>query len=178
MTDPDLAPPAPTTAPPRPGRGLRIALAVSLALNLGVAGLVVGSFLHGGPGGRGDPMVRDMGFGPFDEALRPEDRAALRKSLVQHAGDLRAARREMQADASAILTALRADPFDPAGLTSALAAQEQHLADRLRLGSGLIRDFLVALPPQDRLDFADRLEGRMRHGRGEGGKGIEPKPEY
>ena len=177
MTDPNLAPPPTNPAMPRPGRGLRIALAVSLALNLGVAGLVGGSFLHGGPGGRGDPMARDMGFGPFDEALRPEDRAVLRKSLVQHAGDLRAARREMQTDATAILTALRADPFDPAGLTAALAIQEQHLADRLRLGSGLIRDFLAALPQQDRLDFADRLEGQMRHGRGDVGKGIGPKPE-
>jgi uncharacterized membrane protein len=170
MTDPTLPPAPPPAAPAKPGRGLRIALAVSLALNLGVAGLVGGMILHGGPRMHGD-MVRDMGFGPFDEVLRPEDRDALRKGLQQRAGDLRAARREMQADAGAILAALRADPFDPAGLTAALDGQRQHLADRLSLGSGLIRDFLLALPQEDRLDFADRLEARMKHGRD-----APPKP--
>jgi hypothetical protein len=155
MTDPTLPPAPPPAAPAKPGRGLRIALAVSLALNLGVAGLVGGMILHGGPRMHGD-MVRDMGFGPFDEVLRPEDRDALRKGLQQRAGDL---------------AALRADPFDPAGLTAALDGQRQHLADRLSLGSGLIRDFLLALPQEDRLDFADRLEARMKHGRD-----APPKP--
>lgn len=174
MTDLNLPPVAPPPAPsPKPGRGLRIALAVSVALNLGVAGIVGGSFLHDGPGGRGD-MIRDMGFGPFDEALSPGDRDSLRKSLVQHAGDLRAARQQMQSDATAILTALRASPFDPAGLTTALGAQEQHLADRLKLGTGVMRDFLVALPQDERAEFADRLEEHMRHGRGD--KGAEAAP--
>lgn len=161
MTDnlPPLAPPPPAT-----GRGLRIALAVSVALNLGVLGLAAGAILHDGPGRPG--MVRDMGFGPFDAALRPEDRDDIRKSLMRHAGDLRTARAEMQADAKAILAALRAEPFDPAQLTGALGAQQQHLAERLKLGTGVIGDFLVNLPAEDRIAFADRLEAQMKHGRG------------
>ena len=170
MSDVNLAP-----ANPKPGRGLRIALAVSLALNLGVAGLVGGLLWHDGPGGHGD-LVRDMGFGPFDEALRPEDRDALKKSAQQRAGDLRTARREMQGDATAILTALRNDPFDPAALTAAFAAQQKHLADRIGFGSELIRDFLAALPQQDRLDFATRLEDHLKHGRGDDNQGPSPKP--
>ncbi|MEO6301418.1 MAG: periplasmic heavy metal sensor [Paracoccaceae bacterium] len=169
MTDVTLAP------VPKSNRGLRIALAVSLALNLGVAGMAGGMYLRGGPPPHGD-QVRDMGFGPFDGALRPEDRAALRKSMVGHVGDLRAARREMQADATAILAALRASPFDAAVLTTALAAQQQHLAARLTLGSGVIRDFLVGLPEQDRLGFADRLEARMHRGRGPDGTGPDEAP--
>ena len=174
MTDLNLPPVSPPPAPPpKPGRGLRIALAVSVALNLGVAGIVGGSFFHDGGGGRSN-MIRDMGFGPFDEALTPDDRDALRKSMVQRAGDLRAARQQMESDATAILTALRASPFDPAGLTAALGAQEQHLADRLTLGTGLMRDFLVALPQDERAEFADRLEEHMRHGRGDKGAGSAP----
>ena len=160
MTDTNIPPPAP---PPATGRGVRIALAVSLALNLGVAGLAAGAFLHGGPGKR--DMIRDMGFGPFNEALRPEDRDAIRQNLIGHIGDLRNARSEMQADATAILTALRAEPFVPAGLTAALAAQQQHLTDRLKLGSSVIEEFLVNLPTEDRLEFATRLEDHMRYGR-------------
>lgn len=156
--------PPPVSPPSAPGRGLRIAFAVSVALNLGVLGLAVGIVLHDGPGRPG--MIRDMGFGPFEEALRPEDRDDIRKSLIKYAGDLRAARNEMQADANAILAALRAEPFDAAGLAGALATQQQHLAERLKLGSGVIGDFLANLPAEERIGFADRLEEHMKHGRG------------
>ncbi len=177
MTDLHLPPPQPAGAPPtapRPPRGLQIALAVSLALNLAVAGLAIGTAVHGGPGPRGD-LIRDMGFGPFDAALRPEDRDALKKSAQQRAGDLRTARREMQGDSTAILTALRSDPFDPAALNAAFATQQQHLADRIGFGSGLIRDFLLALPQKERLEFADRLEDHMKRGP-RAGKDAAPKP--
>ena len=153
---PQATPPTPT-----PGRGVRIALAVSLALNLGVAGLVGGLFLEGGPGGH-DGMVRDLGFGPFDAALRPEDRDALRKNLRSRAGDVQAAGRAMRGDATAILLALRASPFDKAALSGALSAQEQHLEMRLKLGNAVIGDFLTGLPDQERAEFADRYERHLR----------------
>jgi uncharacterized membrane protein len=164
-TMPQAAPQAPRT-----GRGLKIALAVSVALNLGVAGLVTGIVLHGGPGGRGD-MVRDLGFGPFEGALSEADRDALRGKVRAQFGDIRAARREMQADAQALLAALTADPFDPAALTEAMAAQAEHLGERLKFGSDLMRDHLLSLSDEDRRAFAGRLEDRMRHGRDEGRAG-------
>ena len=156
---------SPTAPPATPGRGLKIALAVSVALNLAVVGLVGGMILHGGPGMRGDMMVRDMGFGPFDGALLPEDRDALRKQIQGRFGDIRAARQQMQADGVAILAAMRAEPFDPAALSAALDAQAEHLGARLEFGSTMIRDYLLALPDQARREFADRLEQRMRNGR-------------
>jgi hypothetical protein len=36
----------------------------------------------------------------------------------------------------------------------------------LKFGSDVIRDFLTALPKDERLAFADRLEHRMFRGRG------------
>lgn len=163
----------PTVTLPKPARGLKIALAVSVALNLAVAGLIGGIAWHGGPGGRGDVMVRDFGFGPFEDALLPEDRAALRDTVKARMGDIRAARQQMQTDGLAILSALRADPFDPTVLSVALDGQAKHLGDRLKFGSDVIRDFVITLSPEARSAFADRLEHRMRRGRD--GQADEPK---
>lgn len=161
MTD---NPNIPLGRPAVSSRTVRWALIASLAVNLGVAGMALGAFLHGGPGGRGD-MVHDLGFGPYDQALRQQDREALKAAMAAKRGDLQASRAEVAADATAIVASLRAQPFDPAALDAALKGQQDHLAARMKLGSDTLRDYLAALAPQDRLDFADRLEHHLLHGR-------------
>ena len=61
------ATPAAGVAAARGGRGVRIALGISVALNLLVVGLVAGAVLR--DGGPRERMVRDLDFGPFTEAL-------------------------------------------------------------------------------------------------------------
>ena len=150
-----------------PGKGLRIALAVSVALNLAVAGLFAGSFLKdhedGGPRG-----VREIGFGPFSEALSRDDRKALRKALLARMPEMRQARQEAAQDAQNLLAVLRADPFDPGELAAVLDAQRMRMAGRFEVGQGLMRDLLVAMTPEARRAFADRLEKRLQQG-GKGG---------
>lgn len=166
MSDPQIPPVA--AAKGGSGRGLRWALAVSVALNLAVAGGMIGAAINvGGIGPRAD-FARDLGFGPFTEALKPEERDALRKAFFARAPDLRNARRQNWADMAALLAALRAEPFDAAGLTGLLVAQNQRMAGQLALGQALMRDFLIEMDPAARLDFADRLEERLRHRRDRG----------
>lgn len=152
-TTPPSKPPA-----PRPRNWL---LFGSLALNLLVAGLAVGAWVKGPPGMRDG---RDLGFGIFDEAFRPEDRMALRDAVRERAGDLKAARGQMAQDLTAVAAALRAEPFDPAALQAALATQQEHLTARLRIGSEVIGDYLSGLGPEDRAAFAERLEARAKRG--------------
>ncbi|WP_054007986.1 periplasmic heavy metal sensor [Cypionkella psychrotolerans] len=163
-----------------PGKGLRIALAVSVALNLAVAGLFAGSFLkdheEGGPRG-----VREIGFGPFSEALSRDDRKALRRALLARMPEMRQARQEAGRDAQVLLGVLRADPFDPGQLTAVLEAQRVRMAGRFEVGQGLMRDLLVAMTPEARQAFADRLEKRLQHGGKDGldkfgDEGLPPKP--
>lgn len=161
MTDANMTP-VPTV--PKTARGIKIALAVSVAINLAVAGVVGGLALNGGPGGRGDRMVREVGFGPFDAALSPQDRMALRRTVVSRLGDFRAMRLKMQDDLIAVVAALRSDPYDPAAMSAAFDAQANRLSDRLKQGNLLIRDYLLALTPEARLDFADRLDRALKHG--------------
>jgi uncharacterized membrane protein len=170
MTDMDKQMPAPPPSPP--GRGIRIALAVSVALNLGVLGVIGGAMLKGGPDHHG-PMVRDVGFGFFSEALTPEQREDLRQRFIAGNPRVLSEWSAMRNDAFAVLTALRNEPFDPEALKRALDAQGQRMSDRLATGQMLIEEFLLSLPDDQRAAFADRLEDRMRHiGRpGKGGDG-------
>jgi uncharacterized membrane protein len=148
-----------------PNRGLRIALAVSVALNLGILGMMAGAwFNHGGPEGRGGDF-RDLGFGPFTEALSPEDRVALRKAFIARMPDLREARRAMRQNQQDLLAALRADPFDKARLEVVLAAQSARAASQLGTGQDLLKDLLIQMTPEARHSFADRLEDRLSRGR-------------
>lgn len=166
MTDPvtpQVSPTPPSPADPMPqagsARGLKIALAVSVALNLGVAGMVAGAWMNGG---RDRGMPRDLSFGPFSEALSPADRFALRKALIDRAPGFREARAAAQAEFADLLTALRASPFDPAGVQSALGAIEARNAGRLELGRSLIEARISQMSEADRLAFADRLENGLR----------------
>lgn len=159
VTDPQT--PLQTPEKPKSGRGVRIALALSVALNLAVLGVVAGAMLRDGPGMRA-AMVRDLGFGPYTEALAPEDRKALRRALFVRAPEIRNARRLMREDAGALLDVLRADPFDAEAFKARMEAQHARMATQLRLGQDLLQDFIAAMTPENRRAFADRLETGLR----------------
>lgn len=144
------------------GTGLRVALALSVAVNLAVLGLIAGAIMRDGPGLRG-AMVRDLGFGPYTEALRPEDRKALRQALFEKAPELRETRRLMREDMQALLGLLRADRFDAEAFHARMEAQHERMEHQLRLGQSLLQDFIAAMPAAERRAFADRLEAGLRH---------------
>lgn len=148
---------------PDTSRGVKIALAISVALNLGVAGLAAGAWLGGGHRG----MPRDMSFGPFSEALDDRDRREIRRALLDRMGEFRASRAEARAEFQALLDTLRADPFDPQAMKTALAAIETRNAERLELGRSLIEARLIEMSDADRRAFADRLEKGLRRGGGD-----------
>lgn len=143
---------------PRGNRRLKIALAVSLAFNLCIVGVVAGVMLRDGPPRGGG---RDFGLGPLSEALSHEDRRALRKDFVARHPDIRDARRQMRAEFEAVVAALRADPFDPAALDGALAAIAARNQSLLDTGRELVAERLKAMTVAERAAFADRLEKRV-----------------
>lgn len=162
-TDSQIPPPPLAGGPQAPTapRWMKIALVVSVALNLAVAGLVLGAWLGDGPH---KGMPRDLSFGPFSEALSDADRRALRKDLMGRAGEFRSSRDAARAEFVALLGALRADPFDPAAMTAALTAIETRNAERLDLGRSLIETRLIEMSAAERRAFADRLEMGLRRG--------------
>lgn len=170
----------------RGGRWQRVALAVSVALNLAVVGVVVGSRLRDEPA---RPVaLRDVGFGPYAAALTEEDRAALRRALSARGPELRGARSAMRADMAEVAALLRADPFDAAALRQVMERGAARSAEVIALGRLLLLDHVRSMTPEARRAFADRLDeaarrgppGRMRpEGRPESrpeGQGGPPRP--
>lgn len=162
----DLSPQAadPKPAPTGTPRAVRVVLALSLAANLGVAGLVAGAFIA--DGGPRDRMVRDLDFGPFTEALTREDRDALRREFLRVAPDMRDMKQAMKQDFAAVMAAVRAEPFDAAALQAAVDALGKRAEGRVEIGQKLLVERLSAMSAADRAAFADRLEHRLRHGGG------------
>ncbi|PZX53678.1 putative membrane protein [Cereibacter changlensis] len=158
----DLPPSAPQ---PRSPVWMRVVLALSLTLNLAVLGIVGGAALRSHDERRPAP-VRDLGFGPFDNALTPEDRKELRRAFMDDGPDIRSARRAMRQDFAAILEALRAEPFDPAALQQVLDRQNARGAEMLAYGQKLIFERVAAMDPEARRAFADRLEQSLTRKRG------------
>jgi uncharacterized membrane protein len=143
------------------GKGLRIALAVSVALNLLIVGIVAGAMLRdGGQYGR----IGEVDFGDFAEALSLEDRSALRRAFIARAPEMRDTRRQMREDFQDLLAAIRAEPFDAAALRAAMTGQAERMTQRLQLGQKLVMERLEAMSPEDRAEFATRLEDRLRLG--------------
>lgn len=168
MADPlqDMAqPPAP---PQKSLRGLRIALGVSVALNLLVVGVVAGAILR--DGGPRDRMVRDLDLGPFTEALSPDDRAAMRREFVARMPEMGEARRAMRAEFRDLLALLRAEPFDPEAMRQVMTGQRARMQERVDLGQELLLQRLESMTPDARQAFADRLEDRLRRGLRDGGR--------
>ena len=157
--------PAPPEGPERRrsrGRGLRVALFVSLALNIAVAGMVAGAlFRHRGDFDRAPPQ--DISYRPFTDAFTDADRAALRQSFASRLDQVRAWRAERAAQNDALLEMLRADPFDRSALGARFAEERDRASERAAFGQTLILDRIAAMTASERRAFADRLEREMRH---------------
>lgn len=162
MSDATPSPPSPPAAAvPRTRGWVKVVLALSLALNLAVLGMVGGALLRGGPPGRED---RDFGLGPMADALDRDDRRALRDAFAAAFPEARAGREALRGDFGALLQALRAEPFDPAALDAAFATIAARNAALLEGGRAVLADYLKALSPEARAAFADRLDRALRKG--------------
>lgn len=167
MTNPK---PSSLKLPKPPFRWGRVALFVSLALNLAVVGVVGGAVLGRSGHDRNTLAARDIGFGLFNEALTPEDRKALRGAYTQARPDMRAERQKMRDDLKTILVAIRAEPFDVSVLQKALDTGAARIEARQVQGQQVMLDYLQKMSASDRAALADRLEESLKR------RAREPKP--
>lgn len=138
--------------------GLGVTLAVSLALNLALAGFVAGRLLVPDP-----PLVRpDPGL-QLLQAVRhfPEQRReALRPLVKGERGQLLRGLREIRTAQRAVRDALRAEPFSPEALTATLAHFRGTLDRGQAEGHARLVRLAAALTPAERAELAERLQPR------------------
>lgn len=148
--------PAPVRSLTATARGVKIALLVSLAANLMVAGLVVGALMR--PHHRvGHAMQQGATFAPYIEALPRADRRAMRVEMFRlrpELVDLRTARRAEMAEFARIVAT---EPFDPAAAARLIDARLAEGAGRLSAARDLLLDRLAGMPPQTRRAYGARL---------------------
>ena len=148
---------------------LAIALGVSLVLNIGAVGYLIGSASSGGSKWRGPGLDPTMGIGRMmrvlpkeqrENAMDRDGRRAIRASLVE----LRQAQR-------AIDLALVAEPFDSARLSTALAAFRERFAASQAHGHAALVNIAARLSPTERERFLSAMRRSQARGgprRGEG----------
>ncbi|MFT6076526.1 MAG: hypothetical protein ACJAZ1_003460 [Yoonia sp.] len=137
----------------RPNRVWRIVLVCSLALNLAVFGVVVGSFATGRLGD-GPPRSFDLGLGPISRALAPQERREVGRSLRQ---DREMRDFDLRGRVSGMVGALKADPFEPEILRAYLSEQNAQMAAVQSKAQDALLATISQMTPERRAEFADQL---------------------
>ena len=158
----------PTTRAPAPGaarpkRWPKVLLALSLTLNLAVIGMVLGAHYRDGRDAMRFPppertALRDTGVGPFFDAMSREQRGRMGQALRDRAGGVGPDRAALAEDLRAMVSAIKAEPYDPAALEAVMAAQQARVMQRVDAGRGVLLAEIAAMSPAERAAFADRLE--------------------
>lgn len=145
----------------RPGRALRVALVLSLAVNLLVAGAVAGAFYRadGAPAERAQKEHGRGSFGvPYVRALSKEDRKAVGDAMRAAGLDRKVGREVRLALYGEVLIALRAEPFAVEPLVQVLGKQSQAAKKVLDVSQAAWLAHLTAMDAQTRAAYAERLE--------------------
>lgn len=146
---------------PRKLGSLRWILLPSLAINLLVLGLFVGHLVVDEPD-RKVPRVDRMS-GPLTFALSHEDRREIGKALRKEYRDARPTRAEVRAEYQSVIAALQAEPYDRAALEAVFAAQLAGATERVAIGQKLLLTRIAAMTPDQRQEFAARLQEGLDH---------------
>ncbi|WP_298921332.1 periplasmic heavy metal sensor [uncultured Roseobacter sp.] len=147
-------------------RRIKILLGVSLALNLAVVGLVAGTLLRHGEGGRGGLRMAGLGaYGlPYMMALPHHERRAVIHSAREGSPEGfpdRAARRALYAE---VLSALRNVPYDPEKLSKAVERQAATTIAVQEAALGAWMEVVGGMTDAERENYAQDVEEVLRRG--------------
>lgn len=160
--------PNPPSAP-RSRRGLRVALVLSLMVNVLLIGVMAGGvmrFARFEPPISAQPDFRSLWRALPGEA-RNELRAMSREHRFPGEHGPRGSREDRRARAEAmnvrIMEMLRAEPFDRDAFAALLGGERDAMARRMEAAQTAFTDRVAALSHDERVEMAERLQSSWEH---------------
>lgn len=153
-----------TEKKPTMRRSVRMLLIGSLAVNLLVAGLVVGAAVAHW---RDDDGPRRADFGltsPLTRALDHADRRAIGKAIRKHHRQSGAPRGAPSEEYRDVVRLLRAVPLDVAAMQDILVVQRKSAGTRHQAAQVLWLRQLEQMSDAERVAYADRLDEILKRG--------------
>ncbi|WP_170157854.1 periplasmic heavy metal sensor [Litoreibacter meonggei] len=152
---------------PRAPRRVKVALAISVAINLLVLGAVVGAGMHGDRdrksfGNRGGDIAA---IGIYGRALDRPDRRAISQRLREGRNDqgreIRAELGEFALEASEFL---KQTPFDKDAFAGVLQRQQGLIKGRSDMMQNALVEQIASMTTEQRIEYANRLQELLDHG--------------
>lgn len=155
-------------------RWTRVALIISLALNLAVAGLVLGNVMRDPPWDRKPDNrdnarverppseLRELAPLPFIAALSKEQRGRLLQDAKGRSAEIGDRRDAVRNKFEELLTLLRAEEFDGEAVTTLLREMREASSDRHQVGEALLVRQFEAMGGKERAAYADRLDRSLK----------------
>lgn len=158
----------------RTPRRVKIALGVSLAINLLVLGAVVGAFMHGDNRDRRDVVRRggdNAAIGIYGRALDRADRRAigqrLREGRKVEGREIRAELGDLAQQASELL---KQSPFNKEAFADVLLQQQGLIKGRSDTMQDALVERIASMTDEQRIAYADRLQDLLDRGTRRDGK--------
>ena len=142
-------------------RYLKLALAISLGLNLLFIGIFAGAaFRHGGKHGAIGPQLHSYAA-PYMRALPRDQRRALFEQVRSEPAI--ADRQTRRAFYQRMLAGLRADPFEAAAVQAVLQDQARAVQGLRGASQAVWLDLVSKMSGPERQSYADALEEQLKH---------------
>ncbi len=148
-----------TATEPKPQRQrspvwMRVVLAISLALNFAIIGMIVGAFIRfGGPPSEARAPAPVLGALVYRE-LPLEERRALRRSLADMPSSVR---NQQRVGLVALTQIIRKDPFDPEAAAEILERGAERREIMQAAAFQIWSNRVSAMSIDERIAYADRL---------------------
>ncbi|MEM7074271.1 MAG: periplasmic heavy metal sensor [Pseudomonadota bacterium] len=145
-------------AAPAP-RWMKIALVLSLALNLLVVGALAGAAFSGGHKGRDHAhKMRGGDAGAVTHALSTSDKRALRREIKDRMRAEGGNRQAVRTELETLAALMRAPDTAAPEIETQLGRIQDLMVDRLTTARALVGVMLAGFDAQERAEYADRLE--------------------
>lgn len=148
-----------TTAVARPGGRTRVFLALSLALNLFLAGMMIAWHMRPPPPPPPGPWFERM-IQRMSTDLPQADRDILQTAYQARKGELDRMDKDVQTARERVGAAMRAQPYDPAALEQAMAEARDAREPVVETVEQAVAEAAAKMSPEGRMKLADWRKGR------------------